>query len=79
MSVEKDKYISVRRTQFPVSPADTRVVYGAQGETMAAVQVALAMMATCVSLAMVAMHGGRFDWMAAEDLIRLSANCTVAI
>ena len=39
LCVGKDKYISIRRTQFPVQPADARVVYGAQGETMKAVQV----------------------------------------
>ena len=35
--VEKNTYISVRRTQFPVLPADTRIVYAAQGETFDAV------------------------------------------
>ena len=32
-SPEKDRWIDVRRTQFPVLPADSRVVYAAQGET----------------------------------------------
>ena len=36
VKVDKDHFISVRRTQFRVLPADTRVVYGAQGETMKA-------------------------------------------
>ena len=39
LHVEKDTYVSVRRTQFPVLPADTRIVYGAQGETFDAVVV----------------------------------------
>ena len=37
LRVEGDTYISVRRVQLPVMPADTRVVYGAQGETFDAV------------------------------------------
>ena len=39
LRVEKDVFINVRRTQFPVLPSDTRVVYGAQGETFDAVVV----------------------------------------
>ena len=35
--VEKDHYISVRRTQFAVMPADTRIVYAVQGATFQAV------------------------------------------
>ena len=35
--VDKDRKIYVRRTQFAVLPADTRIVYGAQGETFDAV------------------------------------------
>ena len=30
--VEKEKYVQVRRTQFSVLPADTRIVYAAQGD-----------------------------------------------
>ena len=37
IKVEKDKYINVRRTMFSVSPADSRIVYQAQGETFDAV------------------------------------------
>lgn len=33
----KDKYMSVRGTQFPVLPGDMCIVYGAQGETFDAV------------------------------------------
>ena len=35
--VEGDRYIYVRRIQFPVAPADARIVYAAQGETFDAV------------------------------------------
>ena len=34
---QKDHYISVRRSGFSVMPADTRIVYEAQGETFEAV------------------------------------------
>ena len=33
----KNRYINVRRTQYTVLPADTRIVYAAQGETFEAV------------------------------------------
>ena len=39
VNMDKNHFISVRRTQFQVLPADTRVVYGAQGETMKAVVI----------------------------------------
>jgi hypothetical protein len=37
--VEKDRFISVRRSQFALLPSDTKVVHGAQGETYEAVIV----------------------------------------
>ena len=35
--VERDRFIYVRRIEFPVAPADARIVYAAQGETFEAV------------------------------------------